>query len=320
MCSTYLAALAGSVSDSKEPACAPSPSVKSTPTVAPSSPSTGLPSPASPTSPASKQGCLNWPSVEESTSSAAVSRVKTSVSPERVLVLQARGVDSGAISLDSFASFGPDGWSSKTSQRSLLEESISYSGTWPRSGMTRSGTAYLLPTWAPLTGATESGLLPTPVAKDDGKSYEAHMAMKARMPGGPRYKCTSLAVMARSGMWPTPTAGDAKASGSRNTESSKAHFGVSLTDAVRGDRGSGRMWPTPCATVMDMDSMERLRLSGQARTAMKDRGESYQTQTTGQLNPTWVEWLMGFPLGWTALKHWATRSSRKSRKSSDAPS
>ena len=21
----------------------------------------------------------------------------------------------------------------------------------------------------------------------------------------------------------------------------------------------------------------------------------------GQLNPTWVEWLMGFPLGWTDL-------------------
>ena len=24
-------------------------------------------------------------------------------------------------------------------------------------------------------------------------------------------------------------------------------------------------------------------------------------QTSGQLNPTWVEWLMGFPLGWTDL-------------------
>ena len=34
------------------------------------------------------------------------------------------------------------------------------------------------------------------------------------------------------------------------------------------------------------------------------------------LNPTWVEWLMGFPLGWTALEHSATRSSRRSRKSS----
>jgi hypothetical protein len=38
----------------------------------------------------------------------------------------------------------------------------------------------------------------------------------------------------------------------------------------------------------------------------------------GTLNPTWVEWLMGFPLGWTDLGDSATRSSRKSSKRSDA--
>jgi len=36
----------------------------------------------------------------------------------------------------------------------------------------------------------------------------------------------------------------------------------------------------------------------------------------GALNPTWVEWLMGFPPEWTALDASATPSSRKSRKSS----
>ena len=34
----------------------------------------------------------------------------------------------------------------------------------------------------------------------------------------------------------------------------------------------------------------------------------------GKLNPTWVEWLMGFPEGWTDLKHWETPSSPKSPK------
>ncbi len=61
---------------------------------------------------------------------------------------------------------------------------------------------------------------------------------------------------------PTPTAGDAKASGSRNA-GSKANPGISLTDWVRGDGGTGR------------------------------------TQPGGKLNPTWVEWLMNWPLGWT---------------------
>jgi len=38
------------------------------------------------------------------------------------------------------------------------------------------------------------------------------------------------------------------------------------------------------------------------------------------INPRWLEWLMGFPLGWTAgiteigLRHSAIRSSRKSQK------
>jgi hypothetical protein len=27
----------------------------------------------------------------------------------------------------------------------------------------------------------------------------------------------------------------------------------------------------------------------------------------GKLNPTWVEWLMGFPLEWTVLEDWATQ-------------
>ncbi len=34
----------------------------------------------------------------------------------------------------------------------------------------------------------------------------------------------------------------------------------------------------------------------------------------GALNPDWIEWLMGFPTGWTALKPSVTPSSRKSRK------
>ena len=28
---------------------------------------------------------------------------------------------------------------------------------------------------------------------------------------------------------------------------------------------------------------------------------SLRTDVAGQLNPTWVEWLMGFPIGWTEL-------------------
>ena len=39
----------------------------------------------------------------------------------------------------------------------------------------------------------------------------------------------------------------------------------------------------------------------------------------GSLNPTWVEWLMGYPLAWTALKDSAMRSFRKLRLKSSQP-
>ena len=40
---------------------------------------------------------------------------------------------------------------------------------------------------------------------------------------------------------------------------------------------------------------------------------------SGKLNPTWVEWLMGFPLGWTDLKPLETPSSPPFPNLSDAP-
>jgi hypothetical protein len=36
--------------------------------------------------------------------------------------------------------------------------------------------------------------------------------------------------------------------------------------------------------------------------ASKTSGDGLATQVGGKLNPMWVEWLMGWPLGWTGLK------------------
>ena len=40
---------------------------------------------------------------------------------------------------------------------------------------------------------------------------------------------------------------------------------------------------------------------GPGRSANKQGGDNLRTVTGGSLNPTWVEWLMGWPLGWTDL-------------------
>lgn len=102
---------------------------------------------------------------------------------------------------------------------------------------------------------------PTPRAgKTTNEDEESWRARQAK--GDVSTPPLSLAVK----MWPTPTFGDGKSSGSRNTDKSNAHPGVSLTDAVRGDGGRGR--------------------------------KQMSSGSGGQLNPTWVAWLMGFPLRW----------------------
>ena len=97
-------------------------------------------------------------------------------------------------------------------------------------------------------------------------------------------------------MWPTP-----RASGQENPESlikrkgARAAAQHNLTAAVQ-------MMPTPTST-------ERSGINPKT-----GKGAGLSKTIGGSLNPTWVEWLMGYPAGYTDLKHWEILSSRKSSK------
>ena len=223
---------------------------------------------------------------------------------------------------DSLASYDPATCSWRTSQLSLLEDLGECLETWPRSGMTRSGTAYRLRPLVPLIGGIASGSLPTPVANDQGRTPEAHMAMKRRMPGGERKTITSLAVLARNDfrqadgrvVLPTPTASEHKYRLQGNTQQSK---GLGALAA----RGELEMWPTPTARDWkDTGDLSKVPPNGLLPRVVWRRERERESSMSGQLNPTWVEWLMGFLLGWTDLGPSATRSSRKSQSGSAAAS
>jgi hypothetical protein len=108
-------------------------------------------------------------------------------------------------------------------------------------------------------------------------------------------------------MWPTP-----KASGQEKLDTLIKRKGVraavqhNLTAAVE-------MWPTP--TVNDSKNNagpSQFRRKGtNLNVAVAKRGTD-----GGTLNPTWVEWLMGYQEGYTDLKDWEILSSRKSSKKS----
>jgi hypothetical protein len=227
-------------------------------------------------------------------SSAEDSPARTSASPglEPALLANARAYGRSTPVL--LARYDRDSSSWKTSQHCLLEGLATYSETWPRSGTMRSGTAYQLPPLVPLTDATDSGLLATPTTK--GNQLAPSMM---KHPG-----CRNL--------WPTPTTRDYK-DGAATPWMMQNH--KSLLGRVV------HLWPTPQAN----DNRDRGNQSSGAVLRRMEKGKQlYLSQVvsekSGSLNPTWVEWLMGFPSEWTVCGLWETRSSRKSPKSSGEPS
>jgi hypothetical protein len=71
------------------------------------------------------------------------------------------------------------------------------------------------------------------------------------------------------------------------------------------ETGSGSLekWPTPQSS----DCRDRGNMSNPAIQRRVQKGKQLNLSmvvhpTSGKLNPTWVEWLMGWPLGWTDLK------------------
>ena len=82
-------------------------------------------------------------------------------------------------------------------------------------------------------------------------------------------------MMATYNLWPTPTLNTV--SGGANDQAptvKQGRHGLNLSGAVR-------LWPTPDAHCW--------------------KGGERARQLGGQLNPQWVEGLMGYPIGWTDL-------------------
>ena len=111
--------------------------------------------------------------------------------------------------------------------------------------------------------------------------------------------------------WPTPNAGDAKQSGNvanwERRKAEKAAAGINLQEPLAV--AAARMWRTPSAMVTEPKSTVT-KLTGRKPT---DPQVGLADQVGGKLNPTWVEWLMGWPIGWTDLKLSVTDKCRDVR-------
>ena len=100
--------------------------------------------------------------------------------------------------------------------------------------------------------------------------------------------------------WPTPTARDGK--GAAGYKQQKRNY-ADLTYRAQIADGH-RTWPTPTHGKLiggtgGMKQIEAKYLAGEINS---EERRAMRAGNGGSLNPMWVEWLMGFPLGWTDLE------------------
>lgn len=209
---------------------------------------------------------------------------------------------------ESLAKWNPATSSWKTHQLSFLEGLESFSGTWPRWGMMRNGECWELSTQAPRTSATGSGLWLTPCATDakpitGGNLYQTKTGTVRHM--RPDGKSSNRGLNAQV-MWPPPNCPNGGRSVKHVTDwrgRTAYHNGkkvqVGLEAAVK-------MWVTPRASANENRQTKPTpsQLAG-------THGKSLCAEVGGALNPTWVEWLMGWPLEWTDCAASATDKFRQ---------
>ena len=208
------------------------------------------------------------------TSYLAAFPVRTLVQPEREPESLENDQECGFIWLESWAKYDPVTSMWKTRQCSVLGDLEPYSETWPRWGTMRDGEFWEQQTLAPHTSETESGLWPTPNQRD-WKDTGATQGNR---------KSPNLETAVH---WPTPTV-----CGNYNRKGASATSGDGLATAVKN-------WPTPrtkgmCGGTGSWELLKKNTTIEEARAMGAGNG--------GTLNPMWVEWLMGWPLGWTDLK------------------
>ena len=168
----------------------------------------------------------------------------------------------GQCSPNAFAWLDHDSHCWRTLQGTFLSDLDKFSQTWPRSGMTHDGIAYQLQPSAPRTSA---------------------IAYSSSLHGELQWTPTKTANQASPSMnkrapgrhlWSTPT--------KQVVEHRWEQLEERNNDLVRVDN-QGNRWS-----------------AGLANEVRYTDGD--QSTPHGLLNPAWVEWLMGFPTGWTDLQ------------------
>jgi len=192
--------------------------------------------------------------------------------PEKAKELPEQNRQCGLKWLESLAKYDRLSRSWRTVQCSLFGGLSEYAEAWPNWGTMQNGELYQRQIPEHLTCENESGFfVGTPTAS---MSIRSEKFREGRTP--------SPAEAAR---FPTPKSRDWKGQSQRGIHAP----GDCLPNYVM-------KWPTPRA------ESGVSRKPGTGGKCLQEEARKSVGANTGMLNPMWVEWLMGWPLGWTDLK------------------
>jgi hypothetical protein len=236
-----------------------------------------------------------------------VSPVRTSQTPANEPGLGVATVaDSGSRLSASFAKFNQHGFFWKTCQQSLFAASTEFCGTWPTAGSMRNGVASKQATLGLHIGENGGSVWPTAKANE-----EKRQSKKAEAKG---FKTLGEVAL----LWHTPATDMRPSKNKRRGIGDQAMLwhtphGMSGRDAT-GKEGAGGEFSKQA--VLWATAAQRDWKNGMAsektmnRNAFSLRGQTRQTGTQSsipaptsrlQLNPRFVNWLMGLPPTWTLV-------------------
>ena len=226
------------------------------------------------------------------------SRAKTSPKLARVPVFRAKNRDCGKKWRVSFAKWNPDLSLWRTSQRSLLGGWMSFSETWPRWGSMQNGVCWEHITPEHLTSVIGSGLWPTPTKLIQQEDPESFLKRQEKW-RGTYSNGIPLDLAVKIVPSHAKPAGNFGANGAYAIGRS-VDVQVPMTEMLSTVL---RNWPTPNARDYkdhgaNVDWQKVASKSKLAGVVMVRQNN----QAGGSMNPPWVAWLMGWPVGWTDLK------------------
>jgi len=222
----------------------------------------------------------------------AAFRVKTFPAPEKEQESKEVVPDYGPKWRGLSVKLAPNGSWLKIRPSSHQEGSEQSCETWPKWGSMRNGECLERLTPERPTSGKESGLLPTIRATDGKRGGRGDLIQAVRGNENSHFRLwrTPQAWNSKQGpnrhpfMWPSANSRDWKDCGAKQGNRKSPNLGTIVH------------FPTPL--VGGTGTSCHNQISGRFRKAM----EPHLPPGGGQLNPDWVEWLMGWPIGWTACE------------------